>query len=72
MPIQRSISRIVTPGPAVEGCAKLHHSFIEVIQTDDFINTARLYLDGARKLLRGTTDLAIKAEQIVAPTAPTQ
>jgi quercetin 2,3-dioxygenase len=39
MPIQRSISRIVTPGPAVEGCAKLHHSFIEVIQADDFINT---------------------------------
>jgi hypothetical protein len=39
MPGQRSISRIVTPGPAVAGCRKVGHSFIEVIQADDFINT---------------------------------
>ena len=38
MPIQRSISRIATPGPAVVGCQKLGHTFIEVIQADDFIN----------------------------------
>jgi vacuolar-type H+-ATPase subunit E/Vma4 len=43
-----------------------------VKRTDDFINTARTYLDGARKLLRGATDLATKADQIVAPTTPTQ
>jgi quercetin 2,3-dioxygenase len=39
MPLQRSISRIVTPGPAVAGCQKVRHSFIEVIQADDFIDT---------------------------------
>jgi redox-sensitive bicupin YhaK (pirin superfamily) len=39
MPIQRNISRIVTPGPAVAGCQKVGHSFIEVIQADDFINS---------------------------------
>ena len=39
MPIQRSISRIVTPGRAVAGCQKVGHSFIEVIQADDFINS---------------------------------
>ena len=39
MPVQRSISRIVTPGPAVAGCQKVGHSFIEVIQADDFIDT---------------------------------
>lgn len=39
MPLQRSISRIVTPGPPIAGCPKLKHSFIEVIQADDFINT---------------------------------
>jgi redox-sensitive bicupin YhaK (pirin superfamily) len=39
MPIQRSISRIVTPGPAVAGCQKVGHTFIEVIQADDFINS---------------------------------
>ena len=39
MPLQRSISRIVTPGPAVDGCPKVGHSFIEVIQADDFINS---------------------------------
>jgi transcriptional regulator with GAF, ATPase, and Fis domain len=39
MPVQRSISRIVTPGPAVAGCQKVGHSFIEVIQADDFINS---------------------------------
>jgi redox-sensitive bicupin YhaK (pirin superfamily) len=38
MPLQRSISRIVTPGPAVSGCQKVGHSFIEVIPADDFIN----------------------------------
>jgi len=38
MPLQRSISRIVTPGPAVAGCPKVGHSFIEVIQADDFID----------------------------------
>jgi choline dehydrogenase-like flavoprotein len=39
MPVQRSISRIVTPGPAIAGCRKVGHSFIEVIQADDFIDT---------------------------------
>ena len=39
MPLQRSISRIVTPGPAIAGCQKVGHSSIEVIQADDFINT---------------------------------
>ena len=39
MPLQRSISRIVTPGPAVAGCQKVGHSFIEVIPADDFINS---------------------------------
>jgi redox-sensitive bicupin YhaK (pirin superfamily) len=39
MPLQRSISRIVTPSPAVAGCPKLGHSFIEVISPDDFINS---------------------------------
>jgi redox-sensitive bicupin YhaK (pirin superfamily) len=39
MPLQRSISRIVTPDPAVTGCQKVGHSFIEVIQADDFIDT---------------------------------
>jgi quercetin 2,3-dioxygenase len=39
MPVQRRISRIVTPGHAVAGCPKLGHSFIEVIQADDFLNT---------------------------------
>lgn len=38
MPIQRTISRIVTPGPAAVGCRKVGHTFIEVIQADDFIN----------------------------------
>jgi quercetin 2,3-dioxygenase len=38
MPLQRSISRIVTPGPGVSGCPKVGHSFIEVIQVDDFID----------------------------------
>jgi redox-sensitive bicupin YhaK (pirin superfamily) len=38
MPIQRSICRILTPGPAVAGCRKVGHTFIEVIQADDFIN----------------------------------
>src|ERR1700739_2432928 len=39
MPAQRNISRIVTPGPAVAGCQKVGHSFVEIIQADDFINT---------------------------------
>jgi redox-sensitive bicupin YhaK (pirin superfamily) len=39
MPLQRSISRIVRPGPAVAGCQKAGHSFIEVIQADDYINS---------------------------------
>ena len=39
MPLQRSISRIVTPGLAVAGCQKVGHSFIVVIRADDFINT---------------------------------
>src|SRR5690349_2016609 len=39
MPIQRNISRIVTPGPAVAGCQKVGHTFVEVIQADDFINS---------------------------------
>jgi redox-sensitive bicupin YhaK (pirin superfamily) len=39
MPLQRSISRIVRTAPAVAGCQKVGHSFIEVIQADDFINT---------------------------------
>jgi len=43
MPIQRSISRIVTPGPPASGCQKVGHSFIEVIQADDFINTDLLF-----------------------------
>ena len=38
MPIQRSISRVVRPGPPVAGCRKVGHTFIEVIQADDFIN----------------------------------
>jgi len=38
MPIQRSISRVVTPGPPVAGCRKVGHTFIEVIKADDFIN----------------------------------
>jgi redox-sensitive bicupin YhaK (pirin superfamily) len=39
MPVQRSISRIGTPGPAVAGCPKVGHSFIEIIQPEDFINS---------------------------------
>lgn len=39
MPVERSISRIVTPGPAIAGCRKVGHSFIEVIHPDDFIDT---------------------------------
>ncbi len=39
MPIQRSISRIVTPGPAVAGCQKVGHTFIELIQPDDFVDS---------------------------------
>jgi hypothetical protein len=39
MPVQRSISRVVTPGPAVAGCPKVGHSFTEVIQADNFIST---------------------------------
>jgi len=39
MPMQRSISRIVTPGPAIPGCRHVGHSFIEVIRPDDFIDT---------------------------------
>ena len=39
MPMQRSISRIVTPGPAIPGCRHVGHSFIEVIRPDDFIGT---------------------------------
>jgi hypothetical protein len=38
-PLQRSISRIVTPGPAIAGCQKVGHSSIEVIQADDFNKT---------------------------------
>jgi hypothetical protein len=38
MPIQRSISRVVTPGPPVAGCRKVGHTFIEVIHADDFIS----------------------------------
>lgn len=37
MPIERSISRIMTPGPAVGGCPKVGHRFIEVFQADDFM-----------------------------------
>jgi hypothetical protein len=43
-----------------------------VKHTDDFIKLARQYLDGARRLLLGTAELATKAEKIVAPTVPTQ
>jgi redox-sensitive bicupin YhaK (pirin superfamily) len=39
MPLQRSISRIVTPGPAIVGCQKLGHSFIEIIPANDFSDT---------------------------------
>jgi hypothetical protein len=39
---------------------------------DDFIKLARGYLDGARRLLLGTAELATKAEKIVAPTVPSQ
>jgi quercetin 2,3-dioxygenase len=39
MGVQRNVSRIVTPGPAVAGCQKVGHSFIEVIQAGDFMNT---------------------------------
>jgi hypothetical protein len=43
-----------------------------VKRTDAFIKTARGYLDAARRVLQGTADLATKAEQIAAPTVPTQ
>jgi hypothetical protein len=43
-----------------------------VKRTDEFIKVARSYLDSARILLRGASDLATKAEKIVAPTVPTQ
>ncbi len=39
MPIERGISRIMTPGPVVAGCQKVGHSFIEVIQANDFMNS---------------------------------
>lgn len=43
-----------------------------VKRTDDFLKTARAYLDGARKLLQGTTDLVNKGQGIVAPAIPGQ
>jgi len=43
-----------------------------VKRTDDFIKTARAYLEGARKLLQDTTDLVAKGNGIIAPTVPSQ
>jgi hypothetical protein len=43
-----------------------------VRSTDEFIKTARAYLDSAKGLLAGTSSLASKAEQIARPTVPTQ
>ena len=53
--------------------SKSQIAYAYVVQrTDAFISTARTYLDDARKLLRGTADLADTANHITAPNAPTQ
>ena len=62
MPVQRSISRIVTPGPAVAGCQKVGHSFIEVIQaaqstashfsSDSNAAALRKTYDGQQRMMR--------------------
>jgi hypothetical protein len=41
-------------------------------RTDEFIKTARAYLDAARGALAGASDLAAKSRSINAPSIPTQ